>query len=55
MSNEAGKKSGLIMLIAVLAVVAFAGWYYYYQQKDKETLFDVNVGGENFSATVEQE
>ncbi|MGE4313967.1 MAG: hypothetical protein AB7E85_06830 [Pseudobdellovibrionaceae bacterium] len=54
MSNEPAKKTGLGIMVLVLMVIAFAGGFYYMQQKDKETLFDFNIGGENISATVEQ-
>lgn len=44
-----------ILLVVVLLVVAFAGGYYYYQQKDKDTLLDVNLGGQRLSATIEHQ
>lgn len=55
MSNQPEKKAGLGIMVLVLVVIAFAGGFYYMQQKDKETLFDFNVGDQNFSATVEQQ
>lgn len=44
-----------VLLVIVLLVVAFAGGYYYYQQKDKDTLFNVNVGGKEISAEIERQ
>lgn len=55
MSQEPKNKAGLGIMVLVLMIIAFAGGFYYMQQKDKETLFDFNVGDQNFSATVEQQ
>lgn len=51
---NAGNNTTVLVVIALL-VLAFAGGYYYYQQKDKDTIFDMNVGGKNISATVEHQ
>jgi hypothetical protein len=50
-----GNSVPMYLVVAVLLVGAFAGGYYYYQQKDKDTVLDVNVGGKNISATVEHQ
>ena len=55
MSDEPTKKVGLGVMVIVLMIIAFGGGFYYMQQKDKETLFDFNIGGQNFNATVEKQ
>ncbi|MGQ0527925.1 MAG: hypothetical protein ACT4OY_07875 [Alphaproteobacteria bacterium] len=43
------------LVVIVVAALAFAGGYYYYNQKDKETVLDVNIGGENLSVTTDKQ
>jgi hypothetical protein len=47
------KNTTAFLVVCVLLVAAFAGGYYYYQEKDKDTILDMNVGGKNISATIE--
>jgi hypothetical protein len=49
------EKSGVFLIILAVAVIAFGGGYYYFQQKDKDTLFNFNVGGKEISAEVEHQ
>jgi hypothetical protein len=49
------EKSGVFLIIFAVAVIAFGGGYYYFQQKDKDTLFNFQVGDKQISAEVERE
>ena len=49
------KNTTAFLVVCVLLVAAFAGGYYYYQEKDKDTILDMNVGGKNISATIEHQ
>jgi hypothetical protein len=55
MTVRAENSNTTILLLVVVAALAFAGGYYYFQQKDKDTLFNFNVGGKNISAEVERQ
>jgi hypothetical protein len=52
MAQDKGNTALIVILVAALA---FAGGYYYYNQKDKETVLDVNIGGENLSVTTDKQ
>jgi hypothetical protein len=55
MAATQAERSGVFLIVLAVAAVAFAGGYYYFQQKDKDTLFNVNIGGKEISAEVERE
>ena len=53
MADNLGNTAGLTALIIVLLVVAFAGGYYFYQQKDKDTVIEMDLGGEESSLEID--
>ena len=53
MADNSDNKAGLTALIIILLVVAFAGGYYFYQQKDKDTVVEMNLGGDESSLEID--
>jgi uncharacterized membrane protein YpjA len=42
-----------VLLLLVVALGAGFG-YYYYQQQNKDTVIDINLGGKQFTAEIDQ-
>ena len=49
-----GRSMNVVLLVALL-LLAFAGGYYYYREKDKDTLFNFQVGDQEIKAEVDHE